>query len=88
MKLSEEELNLLHKEMWAMVDYIAEKEGVSVSKLATKAGLTNTALLPSKRFTGSYKQRRWLNVETIFKILAATNNNLSDVLKSYLKLKG
>jgi len=64
-----------HESVWAAIDALAERHGLSSSGLAKKAGLDATAFNPSKRH-GSDKRPRWPSTESIAKVLAATGESL------------
>lgn len=67
-------MNNEHLKIWKVIDKIAYTNGLSISALAKRAGLDSTAFNKSKRFYPSGKYR-WLSMETISKILRATNMN-------------
>jgi phage repressor protein C with HTH and peptisase S24 domain len=64
-----------HSSVWAAIDALAARHGLSASGLAKKAGLDSTAFNPSKRH-GSDGRPRWPSTESIAKILAATGEPL------------
>jgi phage repressor protein C with HTH and peptisase S24 domain len=64
-----------HESVWAAIDQLAARHGLSPSGLARKAGLDPTAFNPSKRH-GSDGRPRWPSTESIAKILAATGEPL------------
>ncbi len=64
-----------HESVWAAIDALAARHGLSASGLARKAGLDPTAFNPSKRH-GSDGRPRWPSTESIAKILAATGESL------------
>src|SRR5688500_5596407 len=64
-----------HESVWAAIDQLAARHGLSSSGLAKKAGLDATAFNPSKRH-GSDGRPRWPSTESIAKILAATGESL------------
>jgi CheY-like chemotaxis protein len=59
------------EQIWKAIDFLARRNGVSVSRLAIMAGLDPTAFNKSKR-TRLDGRPRWLSLETLAKILAAT----------------
>lgn len=66
---------LTHGQIWAAIDKLAERHGMSASALARKAGLDPTAFNPSKRH-GPEGRERWPTTESIAKILAATGSTV------------
>jgi phage repressor protein C with HTH and peptisase S24 domain len=66
-----------HETVWAAIDALAVRKGLSPSGLARKAGLDPTAFNRSKRH-GSDGRPRWPSTESIAKILAATGETLED----------
>src|SRR5918998_4046214 len=66
-----------HESIWAAIDALAAKKGLSASGLAKKAGLDPTAFNPSKR-PGADGRPRWPSTESIAKILAATGEPLEN----------
>mgnify|MGYP001246032644 CR=1 FL=1 len=73
---------LTHKDIWHAVDLIAQKNGLTASGLAKKAGLDPTTFNKSKRANPDGKER-WPSTESISKILDATGTDLTDLF-SYL----
>lgn len=61
-----------HKQVWQAIDAIAQRNGLSASGLAKRAGLDSTSFNKSKRVSPDGRQR-WPTTESIAKILAATN---------------
>lgn len=68
---------LTHEGIWAAVDRLAEKRGMSPSALARCAGLDATAFNKSKR-TSKNGKPRWPSTESIAKVLEATETPLED----------
>lgn len=68
---------LRHEEIWAAIDALAARNGLSVSGLAKKAGLDPTTFNRSKRLTPEGRQR-WPSTESVAKILVATNETLDN----------
>lgn len=62
---------LSHDQVWAAIDALAQRYGLSASGLAKKAGLDPTTFNKSKRETGD-GHKRWPSTESIAKILEAT----------------
>lgn len=71
---------LSHAGVWAAIDALAERHGLSVSGLARKAGLDSTAFNRSKRRSGDGRPR-WPSTESIAKILSATGTSLGEFMK-------
>jgi phage repressor protein C with HTH and peptisase S24 domain len=63
---------LSHAQIWGALDKLAERNGMSASGLAKKAGLDSTTFNKSKRITSDGRQR-WPSTESVSKALAATN---------------
>ena len=63
---------LSHAGVWAAIDALADRHGLSASALARKAGLDSTAFNRSKRQSGDGRLR-WPSTESVAKALAATN---------------
>jgi phage repressor protein C with HTH and peptisase S24 domain len=68
---------LKHETIWAAIDALAERNGLSPSALARKAGLDPTAFNPSKRSSADGRAR-WPSTESIAKVLAATGASLEE----------
>jgi phage repressor protein C with HTH and peptisase S24 domain len=66
-----------HHSIWAAIDALAARHGLSASGLAKKAGLDPTAFNPSKRH-GADGRPRWPSTESISKILTATGETLGE----------
>lgn len=64
------------EELWRGVDRLAAKNGLSTSGLAVRSGLHATAFNRSKRIRNG--RPHWITVETLHKILKATNTSLID----------
>ena len=62
---------LSHSRIWAAIDPLAARHGMTPSGLARRAGLDATTFNRSKRVTGDGRQR-WPSTESIAKILDAT----------------
>jgi phage repressor protein C with HTH and peptisase S24 domain len=61
-----------HKQVWQAIDAIAQRNGLSASGLAKRAGLDSTSFNKSKRVSPDGRQR-WPTTESVAKVLAATN---------------
>ncbi|PHP65489.1 DNA-binding protein [Zhengella mangrovi] len=71
---------LSHAGVWAALDALAEKNGLSASGLAKKAGLDSTAFNRSKRQSADGRPR-WPSTESISKVLVATATPLDVFMK-------
>lgn len=71
--------SLTHAQIWAAIDALGERYGLTPSGLARKAGLDPTTFNRSKRETSSGRQR-WPSTESIAKVLQATGASLDDFL--------
>ena len=68
---------LTHARVWAAIDVLAERYGLSTSGLARKAGLDATSFNRSKR-VGPDGRDRWPSTESISKVLNATGAPLEE----------
>jgi phage repressor protein C with HTH and peptisase S24 domain len=66
---------LTHGQIWAALDRLAERAGLSASGLARCAGLDPTTFNKSKRITSDGRER-WPSTESLAKALAATNASI------------
>lgn len=71
---------LSHDRVWAAIDALAARHGMTASGLARKAGLDATSFNKSKR-TSPEGRDRWPSTESIAKILRATGASLEDFLR-------
>ncbi len=71
---------LSHDRIWAAIDRLAERYGMSPSGLARKAGLDATSFNKSKR-TSPEGRDRWPSTESVAKVLAATGASLDEFLR-------
>ncbi|MGO4704899.1 S24 family peptidase [Microvirga sp. 2MCAF38] len=71
---------LSHDRVWAAIDALAARHGMTASGLARKAGLDATSFNKSKR-TSPEGRDRWPSTESIAKILRATGSSLEDFLR-------
>lgn len=69
-----------HDRLWAAIDAIALRNGLSPSGLARRAGLDPTAFNKSKRFTADGRPR-WPSTESVAKILNATGCDLMELVR-------
>jgi len=67
-----------HAQIWQGLDRLAAAKGYSPSGLAKKAGLDPTSFNKSKRLSPEGKPR-WPSTESIAKVLAATESNISEL---------
>ena len=70
---------LSHARIWAAIDALAARHGMSVSGLARAAGLDPTTFNKSKRVTAAGRPR-WPNTESLSRILEATGTEFEDLL--------
>lgn len=68
---------LSHTQVWAAIDGLAKRNGLSPSGLAKRAGLDPTTFNPSKRFANDGRPR-WPSTESLAKILEATGEPLNE----------
>ena len=68
---------LTHSQIWAALDALAAKHGMSASGLAKAAGLDPTTFNRSKRTTPEGRER-WPSTESVAKVLLATGETLDD----------
>jgi phage repressor protein C with HTH and peptisase S24 domain len=71
---------LTHERIWAAIDQLAERYGMSASGLARKAGLDATSFNRSKR-TSPEGRDRWPSTESVAKVLRATGASLDELLR-------
>lgn len=74
---------LTHGQVWAALDRLAERAGLSPSGLARRAGLDPTTFNKSKRITPDGRER-WPSTESLAKALAATGSTMD----TYVQLIG
>jgi phage repressor protein C with HTH and peptisase S24 domain len=70
---------LTHKAIWAALDGLAERYGLTASGLARKAGLDPTTFNRSKRISRDGKQR-WPSTESISKVIEATGASVPEFM--------
>jgi len=68
---------LTHKAIWRGIDLLAERNRLSASGLAKRAGLDPTTFNKSKRITKQGKSR-WPSTESLSKILDATGTSMGE----------
>jgi phage repressor protein C with HTH and peptisase S24 domain len=78
---------LTHWQIWTAVEALANKNGLTPSGMAKKAGLDPTTFNKSKRTTKSGKAR-WPSTESIAKILEATNSSFDDFARLVMTAGG
>src|SRR5271155_5754276 len=66
---------LTHGQIWNALDRLAERNDLSASVLARRAGLDPTTFNKSKRVTSDGRER-WPSTESIAKALAATHTTI------------
>jgi phage repressor protein C with HTH and peptisase S24 domain len=71
---------LSHARIWAAIDRLAERYGLSASGLARKSGLDATSFNRSKRASPDGRDR-WPSTESIAKILTATGASLDEFMR-------
>jgi phage repressor protein C with HTH and peptisase S24 domain len=71
---------LSHDRIWAAIDLLAERYGMSASGLARKAGLDATSFNRSKRSSPEGRDR-WPSTESVAKVLRATGASLDEFLR-------
>ncbi len=67
-----------HSQIWKALDAIAERNGLSVSGMAKRAGLDPTSFNKSKRVTGN-ERARWPSTESVSKVLGATGTSVEEL---------
>ncbi|WP_314090155.1 helix-turn-helix transcriptional regulator [Shinella sp. M31] len=70
-----------HDRIWAAIDALAERNRLSPSGLARRAGLDPTSFNKSKR-QGVDGRQRWPSTESIAKVLDATGTSIDEFLAS------
>jgi len=71
---------LTHEQIWAALDRLAARAGLSPSALARRAGLDPTTFNKSKRITAEGRER-WPSTESVAKALAATGNSIDNLVQ-------
>lgn len=66
---------LTHRTVWDAIDALADRNGLSVSGLARRAGLDPTAFNKSKRRSRDGRER-WPSTESLAKVLEATGESV------------
>jgi phage repressor protein C with HTH and peptisase S24 domain len=70
---------LSHERIWSAIDHLAQRNNLTASGLAKRAGLDATSFNRSKRISPDGR-KRWPSTESVAKILAATGATLDDFL--------
>src|SRR5689334_17397602 len=70
---------LSHERVWAAIDALAERNSLSASGLARRAGLDSTAFNKSKRRSADGRPR-WPSTESLAKVIDATNSSLEEFM--------
>jgi phage repressor protein C with HTH and peptisase S24 domain len=68
---------LSHDQVWAAIDRLAERNSLSASGLAKRAGLDSTAFNKSKRLSADGRPR-WPSTESLSKVMQATGASLDE----------
>lgn len=68
-----------HEEIWRAIERLAERNGLSTSGLAKKAGLDATTFNRSKRISPEGKPR-WPSTESLSRVLNVTGTHFNDFL--------
>jgi phage repressor protein C with HTH and peptisase S24 domain len=71
---------LTHDQVWAALDRLAERAGLSASGLAKKSGLDPTTFNKSKRITPDGRER-WPSTESVAKALTASNSSIDTFVR-------
>ena len=71
---------LTHGQIWAALDRLAERSGLSPSGLAKRSGLDPTTFNKSKRITADGRER-WPSTESVAKALAAANASVDNFVQ-------
>jgi len=71
---------LTHGQVWAALDRLAERAGLSPSGLARRAGLDPTTFNKSKRVTADGRER-WPSTESLAKALGATSSSMETFVR-------
>lgn len=74
-KQAKAQRTLTHDQIWAALDRLAARAGLSSSGLAKRAGLDPTTFNKSKRVTSDGRER-WPSTESIAKALAAADSSI------------
>lgn len=72
-------MQLSYYEIWTGLENLAKSKGLSLSAMATKAGLDATSFNKSKRL-GADGRKRWPSTESMNKVLQATNTTVFEFM--------
>ncbi len=78
---------LRHADIWAAIDALAARRGLSASGLARRAGLDPTTFNPSKRVTRGGRAR-WPGTESLSRAMAATGAGVAELFAEQLRREG
>ena len=73
-------MQLTYTEIWNGIEKLAERQNLSLSGLAIKAGLDPTSFNKSKR-VGADGRKRWPSTESMNKILQATDTTIFEFME-------
>src|SRR6267154_1752936 len=71
---------LTHSQVWAALDRLAERAGMSASGLAKRSGLDPTTFNKSKRVTPDGRER-WPSTESLAQALAASGSSIDTFMQ-------
>lgn len=71
---------LSHERIWSAIDHLAQRNNLTASGLARRAGLDATSFNRSKRISPDGR-KRWPSTESVSKVLAATGASLDEFLR-------
>ncbi|BCM82087.1 DNA-binding protein [Methylobacterium indicum] len=71
---------LSHERIWSAIDHLAQRNNLTASGLARRAGLDATSFNRSKRVSPDGR-KRWPSTESLAKVLAATGATLDEFLR-------
>ena len=72
--------DVTHENLWAAIDDLARRHGLSPSALARCSGLDATSFNRSKRWTAQGRTR-WPSTESLAKVLRATGTSLTELVQ-------
>lgn len=71
---------MTHESLWRAIDILTANNGMSITKMAKKAGRDESTFNPSKRVSPTGRPR-WHAFDTINKALAVTDTSMLDFLR-------
>ena len=71
---------MTHESLWRAIDILTANNGMSITKMAKKAGRDESTFNPSKRVSRTGRPR-WPAFDTINKALDVTNTSMLDFLR-------